>query len=133
LPQTAFKENAGTEVVTDVLFLQRRAPGAERGGVDWLASEPISVGGEQIPINSYYAAHPEMVLGQHSTTGSMYRAKEYTVVPGEQNIEQAFAHAIETPLRTSIKARPPKRRPMLWLRRLRPICVRRLKRRALSM
>lgn len=96
LPQTAFKENAGTEVVTDVLFLQRRAPGAERGGVDWLASEPISVGGEQIPINSYYAAHPEMVLGQHSTTGSMYRAKEYTVVPGEQNIEQAFAHAIET-------------------------------------
>lgn len=96
LPQTAFKENAGTEVVTDVLFLQRRAPGAERGGADWLASEPISVGGEQIPINSYYAAHPEMVLGQHSTTGSMYRAKEYTVVPGEQNIEQAFAHAIET-------------------------------------
>jgi adenine-specific DNA methylase len=47
LPQTAFKENAGTEVVTDVLFFQRRMPGAEPGGVEWLKPKQVTVGGTE--------------------------------------------------------------------------------------
>lgn len=107
LPQTAFKENAGTEVVTDVLFLQRRAPGAEPAGAAWLSSEPLKIGGADVNVNSYYLAHPEMVLGKHATTGSMYRANEYTVEPGEGSIEAAFGKAIENlPENVYVEAAP---------------------------
>lgn len=94
LPQTAFKDNAGAEVVTDVMFFQRRAPGVEAGGAAWLKSVPIKVGDDKIPINEYFKANPKMVLGTHATTGSMYRANEYTVEPFEGDIEKQFAKAI---------------------------------------
>ena len=59
LPNTAFKANAGTEVTSDILFLQKR----ERP----LAVEPdwVHLGqtADDIPVNSYFAAHPEMMLG----------------------------------------------------------------------
>lgn len=59
LPNTAFKANAGTEVTSDILFLQKR----ERP----LAVEPdwVHLGqtADGIPVNSYFAAHPEMMLG----------------------------------------------------------------------
>ncbi len=41
-------------------------------------------------INEYFADHPEMVLGRHALTGSMYRANEYTVEPMEGDIEAHF-------------------------------------------
>lgn len=96
LPQTAFKENAGTEVVTDVLFFQRRAPGQEPGGQAWLGLKTVKAGTEKVMVNEYFAANPKMVLGKHATTGSMYRANEYTVEPmASMSIEKAFARAIE--------------------------------------
>jgi hypothetical protein len=95
LPQTAFKENAGTEVVTDVLFFQRRMPGAEPGGVEWLKPKQISVGGTKAMVNEYFAAHPEMVLGKHALTGTMYRKDELTVEPyaSKGSIEKQLAEA----------------------------------------
>jgi type I restriction-modification system DNA methylase subunit len=72
LPQTAFKENAGTEVVTDVLFLQKRHDGVPRGGEDWLRTDQITAQGNKFQINEYFKRHPEMVLGKHSAQGSMY-------------------------------------------------------------
>lgn len=95
LPQTAFKENAGTEVVTDVLFFQRRAPGQDPGGEAWLGLKNVKAGTEKVMVNEYFAAHPKMVLGKHAMTGSMYRANEYTVEPMAMPIEKAFAKAIE--------------------------------------
>ena len=59
LPNTAFKANAGTEVTSDILFLQKR----ERPLTvepDWVHLGQTADG---IPINSYFAAHPEMMLG----------------------------------------------------------------------
>ncbi len=60
LPNTAFKENAGTEVTSDILFLKKR----DR----MLAIEPdwvhLSKTKEGIEINSYFAEHPEMILGK---------------------------------------------------------------------
>jgi hypothetical protein len=47
LPQSAFKENAGTEVVTDVLFFQRRMPGADKAGEAWQATNQVKVGGRR--------------------------------------------------------------------------------------
>ncbi|CAH0532153.1 hypothetical protein UAM5_00036 [Ralstonia phage UAM5] len=97
LPQTAFKENAGTEVVTDVLFLQKRGPGIPDNGVKWLGTKEVDTPQGKAPVNEYFADHPEMVLGEHSKTGSMYRADDYTVVPrAGEDIEQAFAKAIQS-------------------------------------
>lgn len=108
LPQTAFKQNAGTEVVTDVIFLRKKVEGetfehaqpwlgvAEVKGAD---GKPLMVsdgkGEKPAMINEYFAAHPEMVLGQHANTGSMYADKEYTVTPMAGDIEAHFAKAVE--------------------------------------
>ena len=96
LPQTAFKDNAGTEVVTDVIFLQKRGDGIRDNGVSWLGTTEIQTPQGPAAINEYFAANPAMVLGSHALTGSMYRANEYTVIPQEGvDIETAFAKAIE--------------------------------------
>lgn len=94
LPQTAFKQNAGTEVVTDVLFLQKRGPGIPENGTAWLNVAPITADGHEFHINQYFVQHPEMVLGKHAATGSMYRANEYTVTPNKTDIEADFAKAV---------------------------------------
>ncbi|MBU9386655.1 LPD38 domain-containing protein [Burkholderia multivorans] len=95
LPQTAFKDNAGTEVVTDVLFLQKHGLGVADNGVKWLGTAEVQTPQGPVQINEYFAAHPEMVLGAHSLTGSMYRANEYTVVPEPGvDMDAAFAKAI---------------------------------------
>ncbi|MFA9204960.1 MAG: Eco57I restriction-modification methylase domain-containing protein, partial [Bacteroidia bacterium] len=94
LPRTAFLANAGTEVVTDVIFLQKRAPGVAPGGEAWLMTGDVDINGEPRPINSYFVRHPEMVLGVHSTAGSMYRANEYTVQPIEGDLAEQFAAAV---------------------------------------
>lgn len=107
LPQTAFKKNAGTEVVTDVLFLRKKVEGETfEQGQAWLDVKPavdengkplVKVGAkgkEPIWINEYFHAHPEMVLGTHSTAGSMRSASEYTVLPREGDIAQHFLDAV---------------------------------------
>lgn len=114
LPQTAFKENAGTEVVTDVLFLRKRLPGesvktdpdgvlrnyndnATRGAFrvqPWETLKEIATPDGTAYINEYFADHPEMVLGEHALTGSMYGGNQYTVEASKGDIEQAFADAV---------------------------------------
>lgn len=81
LPQIAFKQNAGTEVVTDVLFLRKRQPGEAAGGEAWLGRAEVKTPEGPALVNEYFARHPEMVLGEHSLQGSMRRANEYTVLP----------------------------------------------------
>ena len=81
LPQTAFKDNAGTEVVTDVIFLRKRMAGQEPAGEAWAGLKEITTPQGAASINEYFATHPEMILGKSALTGSMYRANEYTVEP----------------------------------------------------
>ncbi|HEY9208653.1 MAG TPA: hypothetical protein VIP31_06380 [Acidovorax sp.] len=98
LPQTAFKQNAGTDVVTDVIFLRKKMPGETFAGAQaWSKSVPIQAGAKTFPINEYFHAHPEMVLGQHSDAGSMQNSPEpqYTVTPLAGDIEEHFSKAIE--------------------------------------
>jgi hypothetical protein len=95
LPQTAFKANAGTEVVTDVIFLRKKTTGEETIGLPWRESVEVPIEGKQSHINEYFAAHPEMILGRNSLTGTMYGPEQYTVLPLEGNIEDQFAAAIE--------------------------------------
>ena len=94
LPQTAFKQNAGTEVVTDVLFLRKRQSGEAAGGETWLGRAEVKTPEGPTLVNEYFARHPEMVLGEHSLQGSMYRADEYTVLPRGTDINAQFAEAV---------------------------------------
>ena len=84
LPDTAFLQNAGTEVVTDILFFRKREAGELAAGEQWMKLEEISLPRKDgstgtTLINEYFVAHPEMVMGQHNLTGSMYRADTYNV------------------------------------------------------
>lgn len=97
LPQTAFKENAGTEVVTDVIFLRKRKEGETPAGEGWSTLEEVQTkGGESTYVNEYFAKHPEMVLGNHSLAGSMYGPGQYTVEPKSGDIGTLFDEAIKS-------------------------------------
>ena len=79
LPNTAFKSNAGTEVTTDILFLQKRKPGQEQRGEQWTTTKIISIAGEGLTLNEYYIKYPEMMLGEMTLQGTQYRSKEPTL------------------------------------------------------
>jgi N12 class adenine-specific DNA methylase len=79
LPNTAFRDNAGTEVTTDIIFLQKRAPGKARGGESWAQSLPVDIERQTVMLNEYYIRHPEMMLGRLELKGTMYRGMEPTV------------------------------------------------------
>ena len=77
LPNNAFKKNAGTEVVSDIIFLQKR----DRPQV--IEPEWIHLGQteEGFSINSYFIDHPEMVLGRFAAEVTQYCKQDYTVEP----------------------------------------------------
>ncbi|TXT36751.1 MAG: Uncharacterized protein FD138_884, partial [Planctomycetota bacterium] len=64
LPSEAFKRE-GTAVVTDIVFLRKRAPGEpeQHADPDWLGIAPLEIEGAEVPVNRYFLNHPEMVLG----------------------------------------------------------------------
>ena len=70
LPMTAFKANAGTEVTADILFLQKRdrMTDVEPDWVHLGKTSGIGIDGQEaeIPVNGYFAAHPDMILGAMS-------------------------------------------------------------------
>ena len=78
LPNNAFSRNAGTDVTTDILFLQKRAQPQEQVP-DWVQLGQTADG---IPINRYFETHPDMVLGTMAWDKSMYgNERETTCAP----------------------------------------------------
>ena len=79
LPNNAFKANAGTDVVSDILFLQKRDTPIETEP-DWvhLGENP-----DGFTINSYFVDHPEMILGAQSSESTQYGHQDFTVEPIE--------------------------------------------------
>ena len=78
LPNNAFSRNAGTDVTTDILFLQKRAQPPEQMP-DWVHLGQTADG---IPINRYFETHPDMVLGTMAWDKSMYgNDRETTCAP----------------------------------------------------
>ena len=77
LPRQAFRENAGTEVVTDILFLQRR-PEGEVPAADEPQWAEVVMGGPDgnIPMNEYFRDWSENMLGEPSLAGTMYGGRE---------------------------------------------------------
>ena len=76
LPNTAFKDNAGTEVTADILFLQKRERKIDIEP-DWVH---LGVTENGIAVNSYFAEHPEMMLGSMEYDTRIYgQDSRYTV------------------------------------------------------
>ncbi|MCY2968469.1 MAG: hypothetical protein NT069_33395 [Planctomycetota bacterium] len=73
LPSDAFKRE-GTSVVTDIVFLRRRASGepARHVDPDWLRVAPLVIEGYEVPINQFFLNHPELVLGTWSRKDRLY-------------------------------------------------------------
>lgn len=80
LPNDAFKESAGTHVVSDILFLQKRERPVIKDD-EWITTE---VNDNGFIINSYFVSHPEMILGNLEKTRTMYGADDMTVVSFEE-------------------------------------------------
>ena len=79
LPNTAFKGNAGTDVVTDILILKKRESGTEYAGEDFLVADWDNDYGAY--TSNYFKNHPEMVLGKPVTKRGMYGASTLTFEP----------------------------------------------------
>ena len=98
LPQGAMNAAAGTDVVVDILFLQKRSPDQPAAGALWDAlteAVPAEDGEEALAINRYFVDHPEMVLGEHARTSGPF-GPAYTCQPDRsQNLEQRLRSAIE--------------------------------------
>lgn len=100
LPNTAFKTNANTEVVTDIIFLRKRLPGEESNGVAWTKAKTVQVADKDgnpkdAVINEYFADHPEMVMGDLSFSGTMYGPEQLTVEPSQNSdLNQQISEAV---------------------------------------
>ena len=79
LPNNAFRANAGTDVVSDIIFLQKRDRPIDHEP-DWVQLGKTEDG---FAINQYFVDHPEMVLGELTTESTQYGREELTVAPIE--------------------------------------------------
>ena len=91
LPNNAFKANAGTEVVSDIIFLQKRDRPIDHEP-DWVQLGKTEDG---FAINQYFVDHPEMVLGQLTLESTQY-GHDLTVAPIEgTSLADQLAEAVQ--------------------------------------
>ncbi len=95
LPSDAFKRE-GTAVVTDIVFLRKRAPGgaANHADPEWLGVAPLFENDTNVVVNRYFKNHPEMVLGTWSRKDFLY-GKEGFSVTGNGDLAQQLKEAIQ--------------------------------------
>ena len=92
LPNNAFRANAGTDVVSDIIFLQKRDRPIDHEP-NWVQLGKTEDG---FAINQYFVDHPEMVLGELTTESTQYGREELTVVPLEGiSLADQLAEAVQ--------------------------------------
>ncbi|MGN1136957.1 MAG: hypothetical protein ACI4SF_12135, partial [Oscillospiraceae bacterium] len=97
LPNNAFEANAGTEVTSDIIFLQKREKPIEidPDKVEWLNKAETPDG---LSINNYFVQHPEMVLGEIVEGNKLYgrQTNDTTCIPIEgADLKQQLAEAVQ--------------------------------------
>ena len=93
LPNTAFKQTAGTEAVADILFFRKREEKlADLSGEEWLGTGKTDEGYE---LNNYFIKHPEMVLGTLAEEVGLYGGKDITVKPDGRELSLALFEAVK--------------------------------------
>ena len=92
LPNNAFRANAGTDVVSDIIFLQKRDRPIDHEP-DWVQLGKTEDG---FAINQYFVDHPEMVLGELTAESTQYGREELTVAPLEgTSLTDQLAEAVQ--------------------------------------
>ena len=92
LPNNAFRANAGTDVVSDIIFLQKRDRPIDHEP-DWVQLGKTEDG---FAINQYFVDHPEMVLGELTAESTQYGREELTVAPLEgTSLADQLAEAVQ--------------------------------------
>jgi N12 class adenine-specific DNA methylase/adenine-specific DNA methylase len=92
LPNNVFRANAGTDVVSDIIFLQKRDRPIDHEP-DWVQLGKTEDG---FVINQYFVDHPEMVLGELTTESTQYGREELTVAPLEGiSLADQLAEAVQ--------------------------------------
>ena len=90
LPNNAFKANAGTEVVSDIIFLQKRDRPIDIEP-DWVH---LGENEDGFSINQYFIDNPEMILGRQTSESTQYGRQDFTVAPIEGADLAALLHAV---------------------------------------
>ena len=92
LPNTAFKENAGTEVTSDILFLKKRDRVIDTLP-DWVY---LCENEDGIAMNQYFADHPEMIMGKMEMVSGQFGMEATctpdTAIPLSKQLEKAISH-----------------------------------------
>ena len=92
LPNNAFRANAGTDVVSDIIFLQKRETPLDIEP-DWVH---LGENEDGFAINSYFIDHPEMILGQQASESTQYGRQDFTVLPTEgADLGEQLAEAVQ--------------------------------------
>lgn len=93
LPNDTFKTNAGTEVTTDLIFLQKKGPGIEDNGIEFQKRGKIN----DIEVNEYYVAHPKNILGTLAQEHVYSKDSWTTVVIGNgEDMQAVLTNAFKT-------------------------------------
>ena len=100
LPGNAFKENAGTEVTTDIVILRKRLPGEVAGDRSWTETTDVTLPGpDGQPVTGamsrYFAEHPEMVLGEQGFFDKLYQGRYAVRAAKDADITADLAKAVE--------------------------------------
>ena len=92
LPDNAFKANAGTEVVSDIIFLQKR----DRPAVELPGWVEVGENDDGFKVNRYFLDHLDMVLGTPTSDSTQYGRQDYTVAPIEgADLSAQLAEAVQ--------------------------------------
>jgi hypothetical protein len=95
LPSGAHQRAAGTGVITDLLVLRRREDEREPDRTRWEQARLTELDGALVPINEYFLARPETILGELGATNGAYRADDLVVRPTGDSTAQ-LARAVDT-------------------------------------
>lgn len=111
LPSGSFLKNAGTSVVTDIVILKRRPEGVAPSGTKWMGIREVKMSGtaEPIPINEYYADHPEQILGMLDRKSKLYSGGQPNVSLTDdfvERLQQAIARLPENIYEKTTRTKP---------------------------
>lgn len=97
LPGGSFRSDAGTDVVVDILFFRKRKPGETEGNLSWLETCEVGPATDDhgaIRVNSWFARHPQMVLGAHGLTSGQFGETYTCLADPERPLPEALDAAI---------------------------------------
>ncbi len=99
LPRGAFRANAGTEVIADVMILRKRAQPARDSRPDWVEVGDVTLGNEEcdereIKINNIYIKHPELMLGRPCFGRGMHEEEEFLLKADGRDLAESLMMAL---------------------------------------